>query len=54
MALFSKYYIAKDYFAEYGDCKVYQDSYQARRAIEGVPNVYKINVNENGTMNINI
>lgn len=54
MSIFSKYYIARDYFKEYETGNIYQDSYVIDNSLKDTAVVFKLDVKEDGVMNLNI
>lgn len=54
LAIFSRFYLARDYFKSYTNDCVYQDSYVIDNAIKDIPTVFKLNVQEDGFLNLNI
>ncbi len=54
MSIFSKFYIARDYFKSYEKNLVYQDSYLIDNAQKDTPYVFRLNVLEDGFLNLNI
>jgi len=54
LSIFSKFYLARDYYKSYTNNIVYQDSYVVDNAQQDIPYVYKLKVHENGFLNLNI
>ncbi len=54
LSIFSKYYIARDYYKEYEKGSIFQDSYVVDNALKDTPVVFKLDVFDEGIMNINI
>lgn len=54
LSIFSKFYLARDYFRSYDRNLVYQDSYMIDNALKDTPYVFRLNVHEDGFFNLNI
>lgn len=54
LSIFSKFYIARDYFRCYDNNHAYQDSYLVDNAKKDTPYVFRLNVLEDGFLNLNI
>ncbi len=52
--MFSKFYLARDYFRSYDRNFAYQDSYLIDNALKDIPYVFRLNVLEDGFFNLNI
>ena len=44
LSIFSKFYLARDYYKSYTNNRVYQDSYIMDNALKDIPYVYKLRV----------